>query len=308
MKMKRIISLLFASFLFSGCESFFKIFQEEDLLKRPEAKRCGECHKNIYNQWKDSRHSKSWISEGYRKVTNNYRKTKCFNCHIPYEIKIGEKPDFREKHRDDGINCVSCHFREDTKSMHGEYDVFSPPHPSTKDINYSTSKICSGCHQKTYKQWEETGVRKECQDCHMPSKTGSLIQKFPFEYLHRKKEVHNHSFPTGIIKEQDIQIDAEKLGRKLFITIKNVSIPHNIPTADNGKPKLYLTVIFKEKDDEVYIDRYMFTPKDPVFYKKERVLTFKSFENFDSVDIILERKLSHQKIKEKILEIERRFD
>ncbi len=306
--MKKIISLLLTIPFFYSCENIFKVFQEEDLLQRPEAKRCSDCHKDIYNQWINSRHSKSWISEGYKKATNHYKKTKCYACHIPYEIKIGEKPDFREKHRNDGINCVSCHFRDETKSMHAEYDVFSPPHPSTQDLNYTKSQICSGCHQKTFNQWKEAKTNKNCQSCHMPSKKGSLIQKFPFEYLHTRKEVHNHSFPTGKAKKEDFLISVDRLKNKIFVSIENINIPHNLPTADNGKPKFYLTVLFIQDNDEIGLDRYMFTPADPIPYKKEKVLTFQSFERFNAVKIVLERKLSWKKKKEKILEIEKRFD
>ncbi len=300
--MKRIISLFFFSILFYSCDTLLKVFQEEDLLERPPAKRCADCHKNIYEQWTNSRHSLSWMSESYKKATENYRKTKCFSCHIPYEIKIEEKPKWREKHKEDGINCVSCHFREKTKSMHGPYHVFSPPHPSTEDKNYKTSKICSGCHQETYKQWIASKSNKQCQECHMPAKKGSLIQKFPFEYLHFPKDIHNHAFPTGIAKDNDFILNVEKNTKSIKVHIKNTGIPHNLPTADNGKPKLYLTVIFYKDNKEVYKDFEMFFPKKALPFNKDYVVEFLSPAHFNGIKIILERKLSWKKKREKILE------
>ena len=302
--MRKIISLFLFSILFYSCDSLFKVFQEEDLLERPPAKRCADCHRDIYNQWKESRHSLSWISEGYKKATQNYKKTKCFSCHIPYEIKIEEKPHWRKKHREDGINCVSCHFKDETKSMHGPYDVFSPPHPSTEDKTYKTSKICSGCHQETYKQWLVSKSEKQCQDCHMHAKKGSLIQKFPFEYLHFLKDVHNHSFPTGIAKDNDFLIKVEKNQTSIKVYITNTGIPHNIPTADNGKPKLYLTAVFYKDGKEIYRDFEMFFPKKSLAYNREYISEFISVEPFDKIKIILERKLSWEKKREKILEKE----
>ncbi len=266
--MKKIISLFFLTVLLYGCDFISNIFLEKDLLQRPEAKRCGDCHRDIYNQWKNSRHSLSWVSEDYKKRTNHYSKTKCFSCHIPYEIKIGEKPEFREKNKEDGINCVSCHFKDGTKSMHGPYDVFSPPHPSTYDPNYSMADICSGCHQKTYKQWKSTNTEKNCQDCHMPAKKGSLIQKFPFEYLHLPKDVHNHSFPVGRAGKDDISVKIQKKDKKLYIYLLNKGIPHNLPTADNGKPKIYLSVMFYKNNLPINKQMEIFFPAKPLPYKR----------------------------------------
>ena len=302
--MKRIISVFLLSFLFYSCDSLFKVFQEDDLLERPPAKRCADCHKNIYDQWKNSRHSLSWVSEGYKKSTENYRKVKCFSCHIPYEIKVSEKPKWREKHREDGINCVACHFKDETKSMHGPYDVFSPPHPSTEDKTYKISKICSGCHQETYKQWALAKSDRNCQDCHMPAKKGSLIQKFPFEYMHLPKYVHNHSFPTGKAKDKDFFIKVEKGKHIARVKIKNIGIPHNLPTADNGKPKIYLSILFIKDGKEIYKDSEMFFPRKALKYNEEYIATFYSPEDFNKVKIILERKLSWKKEREKILEKE----
>ena len=299
--MKRLVFLPLA-LLFIGCDSIQDIFLEEDLLHKPEAKRCGDCHKNIYNQWKDSRHSKSWVSEEYRKKTENYKKTKCFSCHIPYQVDPLKEPEYRNKHREDGINCVACHFKDETNAIHGEYDVFSPPHPSKQDLSYTKSEICAGCHKKTYQQWKKASVEKQCQNCHMPAKKGSLIQKFPFEYLHLPKEVHDHSFPVPVPdrKSFDIEIVMEKDTVNILIT--NNKIPHSVPTADNGKPKYYLTVEFIKDGKVVQRETEMITSKNPFEYKVKKDLQFFVFEDFKSLKIILERKLSWERKKKKILE------
>ncbi|MGC9081235.1 hypothetical protein [Sulfurihydrogenibium sp.] len=45
----RFIVVLLAFFLVS-CDKVKDVFQEKDILQRPVAKRCSECHENIYNQ------------------------------------------------------------------------------------------------------------------------------------------------------------------------------------------------------------------------------------------------------------------
>lgn len=124
----------------TSCEKGLELFQEKDLLERPTSKRCAECHENIYNQFKESRHAMSWISPEFKRGSESCSKEKCLSCHAPYEITINEKPKLRDVHRENGV--VACHFRDSTKSMHGPYDVFSPPHPSTQDLTYTKAEIC----------------------------------------------------------------------------------------------------------------------------------------------------------------------
>ncbi|RUM48315.1 MAG: hypothetical protein DSY47_05720 [Hydrogenothermus sp.] len=303
MKLKIIISFLTAIFIY-GCDSsnrIWKIFEEEDLLKHPKALRCADCHQDIYHQWKNSRHSLAYISEDYKKATNNYSKTKCLNCHIPLELSKGETPQFRNFYKEDGVSCVSCHFSSGTNSMHGPYKVFSPPHPSTKDVDFRKSFICSSCHKETYKQWKLTKVKKTCQECHMkPIEKKDLIQKFPFQYFHLAKEVYNHQFKTGKIK--NLKITAKKIDNTLILSILNNQVPHNFPTADNGKPKVYILVEVFKNNQKVEEDNTLITPKFSLIYGKPKILEFDFFDEFDFAKVSVYRKLSWQKEKEKILE------
>lgn len=297
--------LLLLSIVFYSCESIeklaYNLFLEEDLLQRPKAKRCSDCHTKIYNQWKNSRHSVAWISEHFKKSTENYSKVKCLSCHAPYEIEPLEKPKLRDFHREDGINCVSCHFKDSTNSMHGPYEVFSPPHYSTKDINYTKSEICAGCHRETYKEWKSAKVKQTCQDCHMPSKKDNLIQKFPFYLFHKKKDVHNHEIlalltPKDALNIKLLSVDEDEI--KLMI--ENTKIPHNLPTADQGKPKFYIKTEFFLNNKKVDEDLQMITHKQGLKYKKPKELSFFTTEKFNLVKITISRKLSWSNKKETI--------
>lgn len=309
---KRKISLLiFLSFFLLSCDSNSKIwtiFREDDLLEHPPAKRCAECHQEIYKQWNKSRHAVSYISEDYKKATNHYAKTKCLACHIPLEMSIAEKPEIREIHREDGINCVSCHFSSKDKAMHGPYDVFSPPHPSMQDKNFKKSIVCSSCHQETYKQWEKSNISKTCQECHMkPVKKMDLIQKFPFDLFHLAKKVYNHSFPTTIAKQEDLHLTAKKTEDSLIIILENISIPHNLPTADNGNPKFYVLATTYKNGEKKENFTEVITPKYALEYKKPKKIEFITFEDFDKVNIKVLRKLSWKKQKELIKSVNIKF-
>lgn len=223
--------------------------RQPELLKYPEAKRCSECHQDIFDAWKKSRHSVAWVSEGYVKASENHSKEKCLNCHVPTTVFPGEKPEPRLNHRDDGVYCVPCHVKDD--AMHGPYDILSPPHPTKQDDAYRTAKFCSSCHEKTYKQWQATGSKKTCQSCHMQRKVARLTQKFPLYVLHAKREVADHSFPKRDIKEVDIEVKAAFTTRLIEITLTNRNVPHWVPTADNGDPRMYLYTTFYDVEGNV---------------------------------------------------------
>ena len=304
MRIMFLVLLLFSL----GCEKIEKIFIEEDILDRPPSKRCSECHTKIYNQWKHSRHSVAWVSEGFIKKTKKRTKAKCLSCHAPLEIKPEKKPKLRDRIREEGVNCFSCHYREDTNSMHGPYKVFSPPHYSTYDPKYISSKICAVCHKKTYEKWKKTGSDRNCQDCHMPHKKDRLIQKFPFTYFHPKKDLHNHSFPSLKADKDDFLINLSRKQNLLILKIKNTGVPHTLPTSQQGSPKYYITVTGYIQNKKILEERQMLTPKnglDPKVWKFFEILI--DVEP-DRITVRIDRKLSWKRKREKVMEKDFYFD
>ncbi|WP_293446286.1 multiheme c-type cytochrome [Persephonella sp.] len=291
-----------------GCDRIEALFLEEDLLQRPPSKRCSECHTKIYNQWKDSRHSVAWVSEEFIRKTKNRTKAKCLSCHAPLEIKPEEEPELRDKLKDEGVNCFSCHYRETTNSIHGPYKVFSPPHYSTYDPDYISSKICAGCHQKTYREWKLTDTDRSCQDCHMPAKKDRLIQKFPFKYFHSKKDLHNHSFPSLKAKERDFIVEIKKDKSGIILRIKNIGIPHTVPTAQQGNPKYYITLTGFLEGKNIFKDNYMLTPKSGLKPGKWKEIRFFVDPEVYKVTLTVERKLSWKDKREKVMEKSFYFD
>lgn len=235
-------------FVYLYRDQLIELVRQKDLMEYPDAKRCSECHRSIYDSWKESRHSVAWSSKTYIQETQNRSKEKCLPCHIPKEVKAGVKPTPRLKNRDDGVYCVPCHAVDN--AMNGPYDLFSPPHPTRQNLEYGKSKICGSCHVKTYKEWKASGSLKTCQGCHMPRSKKRLVQKFPLGLFHSKKPVGDHSFVHGKIKAQDLLFYAELKENKVVVTLLNRSIPHLLPTAENGDPRLFLYVKYFNSSDE----------------------------------------------------------
>lgn len=295
-----IVLLFFVLFTLS-CEKLERVFVEEDLLQRPKAKRCADCHADIFEEWKKSRHFHAWTSEQFRLETENYAKVKCLSCHAPHQVDEAKKPELRSEFREDGVSCVACHFKEETKAMHGPLKVWSPPHPSIQDLSYTRSSFCAGCHQETYKEWKMAKVKKTCQSCHMPSLgKRDLIQKFPFYLLHLAKPRSSHEFPTLKAKPEDIDVRLE--GRYLIIT--NVGVPHNLPTADQGDPRLYLIAEVLYSDGRRRTIRKIFSPQSGTalgYGKPRRVILPKG--DVEEVKVRILRKLAWKKDKDLIKEV-----
>ena len=251
-----------------------QLARQPDLLDSPEAKRCAECHQSIFDAWKESRHSVAWVSKTYIKDSEDRTKEKCLPCHIPTSVNPGEKPTPRLDRRDDGIYCVPCHVRD--KAMHGPYDLYSPPHPTRADKDFRVSKFCGSCHQKTFKEWQATGSDKTCQSCHMKRQTGRLTQKLPLSWLHAKREVADHRFPKGDLSEENLSVLAAFDGRMLRVRLLNDTIPHAIPTADNGDPRLYVYVTFLNAGGKE-IDTY----KEIIAPQQETALSFQKPSVYD---------------------------
>lgn len=253
-------------------KSALELIQEKDLLERPEAKRCADCHKDIYEAWKESRHAISWISKTYIEASENHTKEKCLACHIPQSV-TGEKPSPRLDRRDEGIYCVSCHFIDG--KMNGPYDLVSPSHPTYRNPKYVRSDFCGSCHQKTLKEWKATGVEDTCQDCHMPRTKSRLTQKFPLSLLHKQKWVGNHKFLHGDLTEKDILMEAGFKDKFFNLSLLNKTVPHAVPTADNGDPRLYLYISFFNADGEK-VDQ----AKEILAPQQETALAFNKKINF----------------------------
>ena len=283
-------------------ETALELVREKELLERPDAKSCSECHESIYKAWKESRHSVSWISKTYVEVSENHSKEKCFACHIPESV-TGEKPTPRLDRRDEGIYCVSCHFLNG--KMNGPYDLVAPPHPTYRNPDYVRSSFCGSCHQNTHKEWKETGVEDTCQNCHMPRKKDRLTDKLPLSLLHKKKWVGNHKFLHGNLTEKDILLEAEFKDKFFNFNLINKTVPHNVPSADNGDPRLYLYVTFlNEAGDQVDQTKEILAPQQDTAlpFNKKIGFRYRLFDLVAQANVVLKYQPAWSKEKDLIWE------
>ncbi len=144
---------------------------------------CGDCHSDIYQQWKNSTHNLAHKDPIYRQVAAYLLKDvadkdelaeaeSCVKCHTPVGVLTGNPkkmsdnqnavPDIAQQ----GVQCDFCHSAVDVKKMYNNGLVVSPGNgeidPGIKrgprddaesafhDSQYSQlhteSKICGTCH------------------------------------------------------------------------------------------------------------------------------------------------------------------
>jgi len=156
---KKILAVFLCTLFYSPAFA-----DEARLLRHVSAKECGECHEQIYSQWKESMHAKSTAlkdpihgafytelvgdprSEGLKKKG---KYPVCLQCHAPGAAKDGKTKLDAMTVYSEGINCVACHsitgFKGSKKPGGGlrlgmlayEYSDSSLQGPNNRDIHHT---------------------------------------------------------------------------------------------------------------------------------------------------------------------------
>ena len=107
----------------------------ETLSLYPTAAQCGECHKQIYDEWSSSQHAYASISpmfhafeQKFQELTKGTVGTFCVRCHQQVGTQLGEN---REKPlwamsqiSREGVSCITCHrVKEQYSKVNGERRV-----------------------------------------------------------------------------------------------------------------------------------------------------------------------------------------
>ena len=136
------------------------------------AQTCGNCHQEIYQEWKISTHAHAYLddlqfmAEMSKKDPNDPTSDvtwMCLNCHTPLinqqeNLIVGlenglnhatkvNNPYFDASLQKEAITCASCHVREGSIiGPYGNPDNLAP-HPVTKSEELTESAWCNQCHQ-----------------------------------------------------------------------------------------------------------------------------------------------------------------
>jgi hypothetical protein len=250
---------------------------------------CGTCHKEYYNEWQQSTHAQAWKDLQFQaELKKESSPFMCINCHVPLQnqqefiIKglvngdiyrpVKEKnPHFDPVLQQEGINCASCHVRDNV--IIGSIGSDLAPHPVKKDPEHLSEKLCISCHNanavitptlactfETGDEWKAGPFfgKKNCISCHMPETHRSLMEGFP------ERKSHFHSFPASGIPKFDTlksnmlkSLEFYETGLsskykidqpiKYKITLKNQYAGHRVPSGD---PERFIIIDMVLKDSE----------------------------------------------------------
>lgn len=98
----------------------------------PTAAQCGECHKQIYEEWSSSQHAYASISPMFHKFEQKFQSltqgtvgTFCVRCHQQAGTQLGEAREAalwdRSAISREGVSCITCHrVKEQYGKVNGE--------------------------------------------------------------------------------------------------------------------------------------------------------------------------------------------
>ena len=101
----------------------------------PTAAQCGECHKQIYDEWSSSQHAYASISPMFHKFEQKFQDltqgtvgTFCVRCHQQVGTQLGESRETplwaRSQISREGVSCITCHrVKEQYGKVNGERRV-----------------------------------------------------------------------------------------------------------------------------------------------------------------------------------------
>ena len=108
---------------------------EKTLSLYPTAAECGECHKQIYEEWSSSQHAYASISPMFHKFEQKFQEltqgtvgTFCVRCHQQVGTQLGENRETplwaRSQISREGVSCITCHrVKEQYGKVNGERRV-----------------------------------------------------------------------------------------------------------------------------------------------------------------------------------------
>ena len=106
--------------------------QINDETLYPTAAQCGECHKQIYDEWSSSQHAYAAISPMFHKFEQKFQEltqgtvgTFCVRCHQQAGTQLGENREtplwLRSQISREGVTCITCHrVKEQYGKVNGE--------------------------------------------------------------------------------------------------------------------------------------------------------------------------------------------
>jgi hypothetical protein len=239
--------------------------EEERILSTSPARRCGECHGALEDEWRESAHRRAEISPAYVAMSGRAHDDTCQTCHAPIARFVGADSPMRGE----GVTCDACHAMRaaDATKTGGTFTLelgdntkYGPLcdaknhyfHKVKCSPLHGQARQCGACHLlwrpidggaplpvfTEYEEWAASsfgGIGVECQDCHMPGTAGELAVG-----AGKRPAVSHHGFmgSTDLRKravDWSVVVSGDDRAIHAAVTLKNVGAGHSIPTGIPGR-------------------------------------------------------------------------
>jgi len=259
--------------------SLFLVAAKYDYLlemadKTAKSTECDKCHKIIYEEWSKDVHSKAYTRDAFKKASKDYEMQECVSCHAPQQNADEKNLKTRPVHQEEGVNCTTCHLRDNM--IYGPYKL-EAKHKSDQDEAFLKSEFCAGCHMPTFQEWQASGSKKTCQECHMPRVEREVVQMgFFYSLILSKRMVGRHYLGYEQLLKDAARITGEAGKGTVKLSVTNRAGGHNMPTGKYGDYQIVLSTQVKDADgktvfakDEIFstLQKNGIAPQKPVTFE-----------------------------------------
>ena len=304
-------------------------------LSSLSAQSCGSCHTEIYKEWLQSTHAIAFQDPQFQAEWEKDKVYVCLNCHTPlqnqqelivtglldgnYLTPIAKlNPDFDAQLQTESITCATCHVRNGR--VIGTGGLSKAPHPTIKDVQFLSEKLCLGCHNavdeltpvlvctfETGDEWQREWASKEgknCISCHMPETQRSIVPEGQVRLS------HSHRWPgSGIpkfygrkaeglngleIKEDSVK-SAYRVGEVLrySLSLKNSFAGHKVPTGD---PERFFLINFRAVniENKILLEKEYRIGEQWQWYPQAKKLAENNLNPREKRDFVFELKLKEK--------------
>ncbi|MDF1837378.1 MAG: cytochrome c3 family protein [Planctomycetota bacterium] len=201
---------------------------------------CEECHPEVYAEWTESWHSKSWTDPDVRALSNDFANTDCIDCHAPKDIFStgpGKRVLPRSDRRVEGVDCLACHRLPESMGGGVAGTTTNSRAACRPPVKTELARVeyCGSCHNQhnTVDQWEASAYAikgegyKDCRDCHMPVRADGSGRSHHFKGGHDMELVRSA-----------VTLKAERLDPaqdKVHVSLHNHGAGHAFPTDERSR-------------------------------------------------------------------------
>lgn len=278
------------------------------------SEKCGKCHDQIFDRWKESMHSRATSDPIFRAsyMEAHYKSGGaaakiCLTCHAPTS-KFTHGFNLDVSLTSEGITCDFCHSIKSIdrdKDYPFEVDLGNTKYGPNKtgsvkqhEVKYSPlfsdAEFCAACHEytpggvpvmTTYSEWKESVYADEgktCQYCHMPEIEGQIANRVVSE---RGNKIFSHDLAGShsiVQLKKSLALKIAGVERKsdrmvVRVNVTNIGSGHRIPTGIPTR-KLILYCEVRVPGGKVY--------KDKIIYEKA-IFDKESYELTSDAEIML---------------------